>query len=213
MKFLRNSYRCLTYSSELCTLRPGLASAGAAIAGANITIVHNGWLLRHAETLMPLSCFIYASRKKPDTYLWLTRRDNFDALPAQLRAMTGELRFVMELQLDETRRLPREDTATVLANDTQAAPVSPRRLVPECSKAAHLSENQTFESHRGREDRIRFGFVARGSLQRSQGNIIGSKAGPGFQGAARALLPAYPAMELPIGSGGIERLPLRSADG
>lgn len=65
---------------------------------------------------MSLPCFVYASRKKPDTYLWLIRRDDFDALPAPLRAMTGELRFVMELQLDETRRLPREDTATVLAN-------------------------------------------------------------------------------------------------
>lgn len=65
---------------------------------------------------MSLSCFVYASRQQPDTYLWLAQRDGFDALPAPLRAMAGELRFVMALQLDETRRLPREDTATVLAN-------------------------------------------------------------------------------------------------
>lgn len=65
---------------------------------------------------MPLPCFVYASRKKPDTYVWLARRDGFDALPEPLRTMTGELRFVMELPLDEGRRLPHQDTATVLAN-------------------------------------------------------------------------------------------------
>jgi len=63
-----------------------------------------------------MQCFVYASRRKPDTYLWLARRDGFDVLPDSLRGMLGELRFALELQLDAQRRLPREDAAQVLAH-------------------------------------------------------------------------------------------------
>lgn len=63
-----------------------------------------------------MHCFVYASRRKPDTYLWLAARDGFDVLPEPLHAMLGELRFTLELQLDETRRLPREDAVQVLAH-------------------------------------------------------------------------------------------------
>jgi uncharacterized protein YcgL (UPF0745 family) len=63
-----------------------------------------------------MPCYVYASRRKPDTYLWLAERDGFDALPESLRGMLGELRFVIELQLDAQRRLPREDATQVLAH-------------------------------------------------------------------------------------------------
>lgn len=63
-----------------------------------------------------MQCFVYASRRKPDTYLWLAQRDDFDVLPEPLRAMLGELRFALELPLDEKRRLPREDAEHVLAH-------------------------------------------------------------------------------------------------
>lgn len=61
-------------------------------------------------------CFVYASLRKADTYLWLTERDDFDQLPETLQQLLGGLRFVLELELDEQRRLPREDSRTVLAN-------------------------------------------------------------------------------------------------
>jgi uncharacterized protein YcgL (UPF0745 family) len=63
-----------------------------------------------------MQCFVYASRRKPDTYLWLAKRDDFDVLPDSLRGMLGELRFVLELQLDAHRQLPREDATQVLAH-------------------------------------------------------------------------------------------------
>lgn len=63
-----------------------------------------------------MQCFVYASRRKPDTYLWLAERDDFGGLPEPLRDMLGELRFALELQLDEQRRLPREDARQVLAH-------------------------------------------------------------------------------------------------
>lgn len=61
-----------------------------------------------------MPCFVYASLLKADTYLWLAERDGFDVLPEPLALMLGELRFVMEVQLDEKRKLPVEDTLQVL---------------------------------------------------------------------------------------------------
>lgn len=61
-------------------------------------------------------CFVYASLRKVDSYVWLAARDNFDVLPAELRQLLGTLRFALELDLDEQRRLPLEDAAQVLAH-------------------------------------------------------------------------------------------------
>jgi hypothetical protein len=61
-----------------------------------------------------MPCFVYASLRKHDSYLWLAQRDAFDVLPESLVLLLGELRFVMEVQLDEQRKLPNEDTAQVL---------------------------------------------------------------------------------------------------
>jgi hypothetical protein len=58
-------------------------------------------------------CFVYASLRKPDSYLWLPQRDDFSALPESLLLLLGELRFVLEVRLDEQRRLPNEDAEVV----------------------------------------------------------------------------------------------------
>jgi len=63
-----------------------------------------------------MQCHVYASRRKPDTYVWLAERDNFSVLPESLRNMLGELRFAMDVQLEAQRRLPREDATQVLAH-------------------------------------------------------------------------------------------------
>ena len=61
-----------------------------------------------------MHCFVYASQRKADTYLWLNRRDNFEALPAPLALMLGDLRFVLEVELNAERRLPQEDAQIVM---------------------------------------------------------------------------------------------------
>jgi uncharacterized protein YcgL (UPF0745 family) len=61
-----------------------------------------------------MPCFIYASARKTGGYLWLAQRDDFTVLPDTLVMLLGELRFVMELTLDEQRKLPHEDAAQVL---------------------------------------------------------------------------------------------------
>lgn len=61
-----------------------------------------------------MQCFIYASTRKADTYVWLAARDELSVLPESLLLLLGELRFVLEVQLDEERKLPVEDAEVVL---------------------------------------------------------------------------------------------------
>lgn len=61
-----------------------------------------------------MHCFVYASLRKADTYLWLARRDDFGVLPESLVLMLGDLRFVLEVELHPERRLPMEDARTVV---------------------------------------------------------------------------------------------------
>lgn len=61
-----------------------------------------------------MHCFVYASQRKPDTYVWLAARDEFGVVPESLAMLLGELRFVLEVQLDEQHNLPHEDTRVVL---------------------------------------------------------------------------------------------------
>lgn len=61
-----------------------------------------------------MHCHVYASLRKPDSYLWLAQRDGFEVVPESLLLMLGKLRFVMEVQLEAERKLPVEDTAQVI---------------------------------------------------------------------------------------------------
>ena len=59
--------------------------------------------------------FVYAQRRKVDSYLWLAQRGGFDVLPSRGVA-AGRVALVMEVQLDEQRKLPFEDTEQVLGH-------------------------------------------------------------------------------------------------
>ncbi|MGC1546960.1 MAG: YcgL domain-containing protein [Rhodanobacter sp.] len=61
-----------------------------------------------------MHCFVYASLRKADAYLWLARRDHFEVLPESLALMLGELRFALEVELSGQRRLPFEDAQQVI---------------------------------------------------------------------------------------------------
>lgn len=61
-----------------------------------------------------MHCFVYASLRKPDTYLWLSRHDDFTCIPESLALMLGELRFALEVELSGERKLPQEDAALVM---------------------------------------------------------------------------------------------------
>ena len=60
-----------------------------------------------------MKAFVYRSARRADTYVWLAARDDFAVLPAALRERLGALAFVVEVELDAARRLPRADAAVV----------------------------------------------------------------------------------------------------
>ncbi len=63
-----------------------------------------------------MQCFVYASRRRSETYVWLARRDDFDALPDGLREELGELRFVLDLDLTAQRSLPHQNATDILTH-------------------------------------------------------------------------------------------------
>lgn len=62
-----------------------------------------------------MRCFVYRSARREQTYVYLARRDDFDCLPAPLRAALAPLHHVLEVDLDR-QRLAREDPCVVRAN-------------------------------------------------------------------------------------------------
>lgn len=64
---------------------------------------------------MKQNCWIYKSSKKDEMYLYLAREDDFEAVPELLMARFGKPSLVMELELDEQRRLARADVTRVMS--------------------------------------------------------------------------------------------------
>lgn len=64
----------------------------------------------------PLNCFIYRSKRKADTYLYITEKDDFSAVPAELLQVFGEPEFSFRFTLTPDRTLAKEDAALVYAN-------------------------------------------------------------------------------------------------
>ena len=58
--------------------------------------------------------WIYKSDKKSGAYLYLTRQDDFSAVPDALMRLLGPMKLVMELELQPDRRLARVSVADVL---------------------------------------------------------------------------------------------------
>jgi uncharacterized protein len=95
---------------DLLQLETGRNSSGLLVlktapAGAPFLIIAEG---------AAMHCFVYASQRKPDTYLWLGRRDDFECMPEPLALMLGDLHFVLEVELTGERKLPHEDARQVL---------------------------------------------------------------------------------------------------
>ena len=61
-------------------------------------------------------CWIYRSPKRREMYLYLAGKDDFSVVPEELAAAFGTPEYVMELELDENRKLAREDVTRVMAN-------------------------------------------------------------------------------------------------
>ena len=56
-----------------------------------------------------MQCVIYKSLTRNDTYLFIEREDDFSRVPQALLDLLGQMEFVMELELTETRSLAQVD--------------------------------------------------------------------------------------------------------
>ncbi|WP_269789698.1 YcgL domain-containing protein [Stenotrophomonas sp. Iso1] len=63
-----------------------------------------------------MQAYVYKSQRKQDTYLYLAKRDDFEAIPATLDATLSPFVFVLEVALTPDRRLAQVDAALVRAN-------------------------------------------------------------------------------------------------
>lgn len=63
-----------------------------------------------------MHAYVYKSRHKADTYVYLAARDDFGRLPESLRTQLGPLQFVLDVALTPDRKLAREDVAAVREN-------------------------------------------------------------------------------------------------
>ena len=58
--------------------------------------------------------WIYKGRRKSNTYLYLTAKDNFAQVPKPLLDLLGELDFVMAITLTKERRLIQAEVKQVM---------------------------------------------------------------------------------------------------
>ncbi len=61
-------------------------------------------------------CHIYRSNQKIDTYLYLIDKDDFSIIPPELLRVFGPPEFSFSFDLNQERKLAREDTGEVLEN-------------------------------------------------------------------------------------------------
>ncbi|MFK7815127.1 MAG: YcgL domain-containing protein [Gammaproteobacteria bacterium] len=61
-----------------------------------------------------MKCFVYKSIKKTDSYIYISKKDNFEAIPEQLLLIFGKPEFALEFELTEDRKLAAVDAKQVL---------------------------------------------------------------------------------------------------
>ena len=62
------------------------------------------------------TCYIYRCSAKPDMYIYLNEKDDFDSIPEELRKNLGVLDFAMVLELHADKKLAKEDPVKVAEN-------------------------------------------------------------------------------------------------
>jgi len=61
-------------------------------------------------------CWIYRCSKRDEMYLFLSREDDFDCIPDNVRLLLGQLELSMELDLSDDRKLARVDVGNVISD-------------------------------------------------------------------------------------------------
>jgi uncharacterized protein YcgL (UPF0745 family) len=81
--------------------------------------------------MQQLTVWIYKGAQRAETYLYVPEKNNFQRVPQDLLDALGMLELVMELELDEGRRLARVDAKEIMRGVSrvgyflQLAPIEP----------------------------------------------------------------------------------------
>jgi uncharacterized protein YcgL (UPF0745 family) len=84
-----------------------------------------------------MNCAVYRCRRKADTYLFAETKTDPDALPEDLRDLTGPLERVMTLELHPGRHLANANAKTVM------------RKIQQCGYYLQLPPTDNLFSSRG----------------------------------------------------------------
>nr|CAA6830749.1 MAG: Unknown protein [uncultured Thiotrichaceae bacterium] len=63
-----------------------------------------------------MQCYIYRSKHRHQTYLFLPKKGDFSEVPESLVKLFGEAEFSFTFELNDTRKLMLADSAEVLRN-------------------------------------------------------------------------------------------------
>lgn len=63
-----------------------------------------------------MQCYVYRSKRKQQTYLFLPAQDEFSGVPESLLQLFGETEFSFEFELTAGRKLMLADATEVLRN-------------------------------------------------------------------------------------------------
>lgn len=63
-----------------------------------------------------ITCYVYRSLKKENTYLYVAKKDEFEHVPESLMNVFGEGEFCLEFEHTPTRKLSQEDPKQVFDN-------------------------------------------------------------------------------------------------
>ncbi len=61
-----------------------------------------------------MRCYVYRSRRRPDTYLFVPERDDFSGVPEPLLRLFGSGELALELELTPQRRLAAAQASEVM---------------------------------------------------------------------------------------------------
>jgi len=61
-----------------------------------------------------LTVWVYKGSRRAETYLYVPEENNFQRVPKDLLDALGTLEFIMQLEIDEQRRLARVDSKDIM---------------------------------------------------------------------------------------------------
>lgn len=63
-----------------------------------------------------MQCYVYRSVRRENTYLYMAEKDKFETIPDALLRVFGQPEFSFEFELNNDRKLVREDVEEVISN-------------------------------------------------------------------------------------------------